>query len=171
LNYNNYNKSEENDDVTMSQRSGSPRPIGLDRQQSPRDGFPGAPSGLPNTPPPDDFFDDDQFDRLPPGFRPRPPQGPPPNIPGGIPTPPSFGGQQQFRYDQPGFPRQFWQIDPRGIRRCLYRYTYVWLRNGASFWFFPVFVSDQTVIGFRWRQRNWEYFSLNFRRVSYFRCF
>ncbi|MDF2610783.1 MAG: transporter [Lachnospiraceae bacterium] len=170
----NYNHSDENSDqVEMSQRlrqDGPGRP-GQDGPGRPGQDGPGRPR--------QDFRDDfeDDFpggppEGLPPGLRVRPPQGPPPSIPGGMLEPPrqdeqrGFGGRPGPGYQDPFFP-----IDPRGIRRCLYRFTFVWLRNGNSFWFYPVYVAGQTVIGFRWRARGWDYYSLNLRRVSFYRCF
>jgi len=92
------------------------------------------------------------------GF-PPPPPGPPP---GRVPTAPQFG--QQF--GAAGVPL-------RAFRPCLYRYTYVWLRNGRSFWFYPMYIDRNTgqVGGYRWRQYRWEYYTLNPGRVLYFSCF
>jgi hypothetical protein len=53
----------------------------------------------------------------------------------------------------------------------LNRFTFIWLENGNSFWFFPIFASRQTIEGFRWRQNGWRYDSINIRRIAYFRCF
>ena len=31
-------------------------------------------------------------------------------------------------------------VDPGSIRLCLFRFTYLWLRNRQQFWFYPVFI-------------------------------
>ncbi|ALC88624.1 hypothetical protein AM500_01550 [Bacillus sp. FJAT-18017] len=62
-------------------------------------------------------------------------------------------------------------VDPGGIRRCLYRYTYIWLNNGNSFWFYPTFVGRTSIAGWRWRRRGWSYYGTDLRRIRSFRCF
>ena len=63
-------------------------------------------------------------------------------------------------------------VDPGGIRRCLYRFTYVWLVNGRSFWFYPIFVGRNSVMGYRWRRRyGWVYFGIDLRMIRSFQCF
>lgn len=62
-------------------------------------------------------------------------------------------------------------IDPGGIRRCLFRNTYIWLNNGEQFWFFPVFVGRNSIAGFRWNGFFWSYFGIDLNRISSFTCF
>ncbi|MNV67732.1 hypothetical protein D3C71_1605430 [compost metagenome] len=62
-------------------------------------------------------------------------------------------------------------IDPGGIRRCLFRNTYIWLNNGEQFWFFPVFVGRNSIAGFRWFGFFWAYFGIDLNRISSFTCF
>lgn len=79
-----------------------------------------------------------------------------PGFPGG--TPDNFrgapGGVQAPTAPPPQFVPQMssttFAIDPGGIRRCLFRNTYIWLNNGEQFWFFPVFVGRNSIAGFRW---------------------
>ncbi|MEH7443289.1 transporter [Bacillus sp. JJ1122] len=85
---------------------------------------------------------------------------------GGAPTspPPSFVPQESQA--------SAFAVDPGGIRRCMYRYTYVWLNNGSSFWFFPTFVGRNSVAGWRWRRRRgWVYFGIDLRQIRSFQCF
>ncbi|WP_409293783.1 hypothetical protein V1498_11550 [Peribacillus sp. SCS-26] len=98
--------------------------------------------------------------------------------PGGFPGYPGGGGQQQtaqlppppaFTPQQPT--AQTFAVDPGGIRRCLYRNTYVWLNNGRSFWFYPTFVGRTSIAGFRWRGFGWVYYGTNLRRIRSFQCF
>lgn len=116
-----------------------------------------------------------------------PPPGPPPGFPGG-------GGG--FPGGQPGFPggggggqggaptspppqftpmksqASLFAVDPGGIRRCLFRYTFIWLRNGRSFWYYPTFVGRNSVAGWRWSRRwGWVYFGIDLRQIESFTCF
>lgn len=120
------------------------RPPGMPNQPS----FPGGPN-FPPPPPPGGF----------PGG-PPPGQGPFPGGPQPMSAPPAFSP-----------PMPAWQQGHQGIRRCMYRNTYVWLNNGNSFWFYPTFFAARTMIGYRWRRNRWVYDSLNLDRVSSFQCF
>lgn len=82
----------------------------------------------------------------------------------GPPTtpPPSFiPEQQQF---------QTLAIDPGGIRGCLFRFTYIWLRRDA-FWFYPTFVGRTSIAGFRWTGFRWVYFGIDLNQIQSFQCF
>lgn len=96
----------------------------------------------------------------------RPPIGPPNGSTGsdGPPTtpPPSFTPRQS--------PSVF-AVDPGAIRRCTYRFVYLWLDNGREFWAYLVFVGRRSVAGYRWTGRRWVYFGLDLRDISYFECF
>jgi hypothetical protein len=128
----------------------------------PGGGFPGGPGG------PGGGF--------PGGGFPGGPGGPGGGFPGGGP-----GGGQQGGGAPTAPPPQFtpqetqasaFAVDPGGIRRCLYRYTYVWLNNGNSFWYFPTFVGRNSVAGWRWRRRwGWVYFGIDLRQIRSFQCF
>lgn len=105
-----------------------------------------------------------------------PPMGPPPfGGPGSPPMgPPTSGGAQQMPM---GPPPNFtpamarWQNGSQGIRNCMYQNTFIWLRNGNSFWFFPTFVSKNIIIGFRWRQFGWTYSTINRNNILSYQCF
>lgn len=91
---------------------------------------------------------------------PPPGQGPsagPPTAP-----PPSFVPQQQV---------EAFAVDPGGIARCLFRYTYVWLRGFDQFWFYPTFVGRNSVSGWRWTGFRWVYFGISLRQIQSFTCF
>lgn len=112
------------------------------------------------------------------GFPGGGPGGFPGGGPGGFPGGP--GGQQGGgapTAPPPQFIPQETQasafaVDPGGIRRCLYRNTYVWLNNGNSFWFFPTFVGRNSVAGWRWRRRwGWVYYGIDLRQIRSFQCF
>lgn len=116
-----------------------------------RPGFPG-PGGPPSQGP--------GFPSLPGGVR------PPSNVPSG--PPPSFTPQQapQARGGVSAF-----AVDPGAIRGCLFRFTYIWLRNGRSFWFYPTFVGRESIAGYRWNGFRWNYYGTDLDRVSSFQCF
>jgi hypothetical protein len=110
--------------------------------------------------------DDRQFGGFQPPFGP-PPFGPPGQGQAqgaGAPTtpPPSFVPQQQV---------ETFAVDPGGIRRCLFRFTYVWLRGFNEFWFYPTFVGRNSVSGFRWTGFNWVFFGISLRQIQSFTCF
>lgn len=110
-------------------------------------GFPGFPGG-------DDDFPGGGF---PPPFgggggdQYGPPSGPPP----------SYVPQQGF---------SAYAVDPGAIRRCRFRFTYIWLNNGRSFWFYPTYVGRDSIAGYRWRNRRWVYYGTDLRRISSFQC-
>ncbi|MDQ8733217.1 hypothetical protein [Paenibacillus sp. LHD-38] len=83
----------------------------------------------------------------------------------GAPTapPPSFTPQQPSQ--------SLFAVDPGAISGCLFRNTFVWLANGQSFWFFPVFVGRNSVAGFRWFGRSWMYMGIDLRQINSFTCF
>ncbi|RKD33451.1 collagen-like protein [Thermohalobacter berrensis] len=95
----------------------------------------------------------------------RPPTIQPPFTPGGPPIspPPSFTPERA--------PFTPYRIDPGAIRQCLYRYTYVWLDNGRSFWFFPIFIGPRSIAGYRWVGFYWIYFGIDLDRIESFTCF
>jgi hypothetical protein len=111
-------------------------------------------SFFPQMPPPPPGFQGGQPPFAPPG------QGPtagPPTSP-----PPSFVPPQQV---------QQFAVDPGGIARCLFRYTYVWLRGFEQFWFYPTFVDRNSVAGYRWTGFRWVYFGISLRQIQSFTCY
>lgn len=126
-----------------------------------------------------------------PGFPPSGPPGGPGQFPGG----PGQGGPGYPGWNNPGggFPGgggqqsgppntappsftptqsqvQTFAIDPGAIRGCLFRFTYVWLRRDA-FWFYPTFIGRESVAGWRWRRNRWVYFGIDLDRIQSFQCF
>lgn len=113
----------------------------------------------------------------PPGGQPfGPPGGGPQGGPqGGVPSgpPPSFTPPKTQAYGhgfgpQGGISPQ--AIDPGAIRRCRYRFVYIWLRNGSSFWAWLTYVGRRSVAGYRWNGRRWVYFGVDLRRIEAFYC-
>lgn len=107
------------------------------------------------------------------------PQGPGPGMEGPRTAPPNFIPQptemdRRSMEGPTGFGYQYGQDRRRGqrdLRRCVNRFTFIWLVNGNSFWFYPTFVDRQFVQGFRWRRNRWEFDRININRIIYFRCF
>jgi len=64
-------------------------------------------------------------------------------------------------------------VDPGGIRPCLYRFTYIRLNNGRSFWYYPIFVGRNSIAGYRWRRRQfrWVYFGIDLNEIRSFSCY
>lgn len=118
-----------------------------------------------------------------PGFQPPPfgggqqPGFQPPPFGGGQQGFPPFGGAQEGgppsspppSYTPQESPSLF-AVDPGAIRGCLYRYTFVWLNNGSSFWFYPTYVGRDSIAGYRWRGFRWVYYGTDLRRIRSFRC-
>ena len=84
-----------------------------------------------------------------------PPTSPPPSF---TPQSPQEGGITTFA------------VDPGGIRGCLFRFTYVWLRRDA-FWYFPTFVGRRSIAGYRWNGFRWVYFGIDLNRIQSFQCY
>ncbi|TMV46296.1 transporter [Paenibacillus mesophilus] len=81
---------------------------------------------------------------------------------------------------QPGSPAQTlppppdyippYPIYPSYIVDCSYQYTYVWLRNGESFWFYPTRVEYGAVSGLRWNGLFWYFFGIDPRFIEAVSC-
>ncbi|MDQ0271500.1 hypothetical protein J2S17_003388 [Cytobacillus purgationiresistens] len=52
----------------------------------------------------------------------------------------------------------------------MFRNTFLWLRDGSGFWFYPVFVGPRSVAGFRWTGRFWTIFGVDTRQIVSFTC-
>ncbi len=85
-----------------------------------------------------------------------PPSGPPP----------SFVPQQSQAHGAGVF-----AVDPGAIRPCTFRYVYIWLNTGESFWAWLVFVGSRSAAGWRWTGFRWIYFGVDLRNIESFLCF
>lgn len=100
--------------------------------------------------------------------------GMPPGMPG-MPGMPGTGSDMptspppQFTPQQTGV--SAYAVDPGSMWGCLDHYTYVWLRNGEQFWFYPTFIGRRSVSGYRWNGRNWMYYGIDARQISSFTCY
>ncbi|WP_338469636.1 hypothetical protein R4Z10_12520 [Niallia sp. XMNu-256] len=106
----------------------------------------GPPSGLPGS-------------QGPMGPQGQGPQSGPPSSP-----PPAFVPAQTHQQVST------FAVDPGSIRRCLFRYTYVWQRNRQQYWLYPIFVGRNSVSGWRWNGFSWVYFGVSLREIESFTC-
>lgn len=53
---------------------------------------------------------------------------------------------------------------------CVNQYTYVWLKNGDSFWFYPIRVESFGTSGFRWTGSFWLYDGIDSRYIDTVSC-
>ncbi|MNV81673.1 hypothetical protein D3C71_1753520 [compost metagenome] len=53
---------------------------------------------------------------------------------------------------------------------CLHSYTYVWLWNGDSFWYYPTRVEYGEVSGYRWSGQFWYYYGIDPRFIRAVSC-
>lgn len=118
----------------------------------------------------------------PPPFGPPmepPPFRPPSGSPGGPPSgPPPFGPPPAGQMPTEAPPRfspsmPAWQQGSSGISSCLFSYTFIWTNEGNSFWFYPILVTRDQVIGYRWssRRNRWSFRTLSRRNIRSYQCF
>lgn len=143
-------------------------------RQRPQQGLPGFPPGFPLGFPPG-------FPQgFPSGF---PPGGPPEGQQGGSPTvssntppsgpPPNFvpsEAQATTLSAGPGGDVSTFAIDAGAILPCRFRFTYIWLNNGRSFWAYIIFVGRNSIAGWRYIGRRWMYFGIDLRKIRSFYC-
>ncbi|PKM94594.1 MAG: hypothetical protein CVU84_10385 [Firmicutes bacterium HGW-Firmicutes-1] len=105
--------------------------------------------------------------RPPQGLPQGPPQGPPGSPSGSMPQgpPPSRIPRRSL-----GGP-SLYAVDPGAIWNCRYKYTYIWLEDGRSFWSWLVFVGRRSVAGYRWIGYGWVYFGTDLDNISDFVCY
>lgn len=71
----------------------------------------------------------------------------------------------------PQEPPSTFAVDPGAISRCVFRFSYLWLNNGQSFWAYLVFVGRSSVAGWRFQRGRWTYFGVDLREIRSFECF
>ncbi|MGY3718404.1 hypothetical protein ACWE42_23080 [Sutcliffiella cohnii] len=60
--------------------------------------------------------------------------------------------------------------DPGALRGCLFRFTWIRLNSGQSFWLYPTYIGRRSVAGWRWTGFRWVYFGIDIRRIQSFQC-
>lgn len=63
------------------------------------------------------------------------------------------------------------KISLKNLFPCRYRYTYIWLENGKSFWIWPTYIDRYYIAGFRWTRKGWSYFGLRIKKIEDFVCY
>lgn len=53
---------------------------------------------------------------------------------------------------------------------CVHQYTYIWLWNGESFWFYPISAEQGQVSGYRWNGFFWTYYGFDPRLINAVSC-
>ncbi|GIN08525.1 hypothetical protein J1TS1_26700 [Shouchella clausii] len=95
--------------------------------------------------------------------------GPPTTSPGQGTGAPPGPPPSQAALSTLGAPSVF-AVDPGAIAGCLFRYTFIRLNNGESFWFYPTFVGRRSVAGWRWFFFRWVFFGIDTERIASFQC-
>ncbi|MET3194919.1 hypothetical protein ABID96_001887 [Bacillus sp. OAE603] len=60
--------------------------------------------------------------------------------------------------------------NPWGLQNCLYRFTYLWLRNGDNFWFYLTTIAESRVYGYRFFGGRWNHYSVSLRDITFYHC-
>jgi len=150
-------------------RPGPPnRPGPPDRPSPPnRPGPPDRPSPPDRPGPPDRPSPPDR--PRPPRDR-RPPRISPPNIIPRLPNGLAIPLRGTWDYDI-----QYRDLNRRRDRlsqfvNCLNNFTFIWLWDGSTFWFYPTYIDWRSVEGFVWRNGNWYYTILDINNIFFFNC-
>ncbi|WP_105615125.1 hypothetical protein [Vallitalea okinawensis] len=95
--------------------------------------------------------------------------------------PPSTGGGQQGGKRPPGPPPtevpkeetgpSLAAVDPGAIRRCMYRYVYIWTVRGDGYWAWLTYVGRKSIAGYRWIGYRWVYFGTDLDNIASFYCY
>ncbi|MDP4142989.1 MAG: hypothetical protein Q8936_00705 [Bacillota bacterium] len=56
------------------------------------------------------------------------------------------------------------------ISPCIFKNTYIWLKNGESFWSYLTFISRNSVAGWRYINNRWVYFTTNLNQIKNYIC-
>lgn len=100
-----------------------------------------------------------------------PPTTPPPNVspqlPIGLVLPRQGTSNFNILYGNPARRRD----TIRQFRRCQNRFTFVWLWDGSTFWFYPIFIGWQMAEGFIWNRGRWNFETINLNSIFFFNCF
>lgn len=62
-------------------------------------------------------------------------------------------------------------VEPGSLRPCIYKYVYMWVKNGGSFWTYLTYVGRTSASGYRWNGYRWVYFGIDLRRIESFICY
>lgn len=57
------------------------------------------------------------------------------------------------------------------IKICLYKYTYIWLNNGISYWVYLTSVNRCYAYGYRWLNNEWVLIKVRICNIESFICY
>ena len=93
----------------------------------------------------------------------RPPAGPPPPF-----TPAEI---QVIYQPHSTSPNAYLFFDSSVIKTYMFRYVYIWLKDGTGFWAWINYVDNVSVAGWRWNGSNWVPFKLEIRTIDLLAAF
>lgn len=56
------------------------------------------------------------------------------------------------------------------ISPCIFRFTYLWLKNGKAFWSYLVFIGRTSISGWSFIGGQWVYFAIDLKEIKNFIC-
>lgn len=93
----------------------------------------------------------------------RPPYGPPP---------PFTPSEIQIIYQQfSTSPNAYMVVSSSVIKTYMFRYVYIWLKDGTGFWAWINYVDNAFIAGWRWNGSNWVPFKLEIRTINLLAAF
>jgi hypothetical protein len=70
----------------------------------------------------------------------------------------------------PNVPTLVISIESSAMSPCVHKYTYLWLKNGESFWAYIVYVGKRAVSGWKYKGGRWVQFNLHLKQIKNFTC-
>lgn len=61
-------------------------------------------------------------------------------------------------------------IEPSTLTPCAFKYTYLWLKNGESFWAYITSVGKKSVSGWKYTKNRWKQFGTRLTQIKKFTC-
>lgn len=61
-------------------------------------------------------------------------------------------------------------VDPVVVQYCLNNYTYVWLKDGSEFWYYPFTLGQNSIGGYLWDGTRWIYYGLDLNKIDTVSC-
>lgn len=70
----------------------------------------------------------------------------------------------------PNLPATAGPIEPGTLSSCAFKYTYLWLKNGESFWVYITSAGKKSVSGWRYIKGRWKQFGTRLAQIKNFTC-
>jgi glucan-binding YG repeat protein len=61
-------------------------------------------------------------------------------------------------------------VESGAITPCIFRFTYIWLKSGISFWSYLAFIGKTSISGWQYKAGQWVYFSVDLKNIKNFIC-